>query len=323
MPSDRDEDWKPYTHGQWHDSDQGWYFESDEDYGPIVYHYGRWVFAQGYGWVWVPGRTWAPSWVHWRVADGYVGWAPILPYFYIVGGGYTLGYSHWCFVERRHFFHRGLHRWTVPRYRTRYLYRKARRLKKWRRANSKRKFRGPKPASFKRHVKKLPKRRMAKNLRKNIRPKRYLPPKAHPQANKRPKASTPRRALPGRSANPRTERFKTPSRSRKNLRPPTSRMRKGPATAPPSGSRTKRAVRPSPRSGRVQPKLHKRGTVRSRITPKRSQRPRVKRNLRRSAPPKSFSRSAPKRSRSKARSGSSKRRDKKSRSGRSSSRRRR
>ena len=52
---------------------------SYEDYGGIVYHYGRWAKIYGEGWVWVPGTTWAPAWVSWRSNDDYVGWAPLPP----------------------------------------------------------------------------------------------------------------------------------------------------------------------------------------------------------------------------------------------------
>jgi hypothetical protein len=58
--------WRPYTRGQWVNTDDGWYWDSDERFGWAAYHYGRWVNDRYYGWVWVPGTEWAPAWVSWR-----------------------------------------------------------------------------------------------------------------------------------------------------------------------------------------------------------------------------------------------------------------
>jgi len=78
-PTGVDENWAPYTDGYWAYTDGGWTWVSYEDYGGIVYHYGRWAHIPGEGWVWVPGETWAPAWVSWRTSDDYVGWAPLPP----------------------------------------------------------------------------------------------------------------------------------------------------------------------------------------------------------------------------------------------------
>jgi hypothetical protein len=72
-------DWRPYTDGAWVDSDEGWAWRSNEPFGEICYHYGRWVQLADCGWVWVPGFDWAPAWVAWRAADGIAGWAPLPP----------------------------------------------------------------------------------------------------------------------------------------------------------------------------------------------------------------------------------------------------
>ncbi len=75
-----DPSWKPYLLGQWVDSDQGWLWVSDEPFGWIVYHYGRWALDPRFGWVWIPGHEWAPAWVAWsEVEDTHVGWAPLPP----------------------------------------------------------------------------------------------------------------------------------------------------------------------------------------------------------------------------------------------------
>jgi hypothetical protein len=78
-PTGVDDNWAPYTDGYWAYTDGGWTWVSYEDYGGVVYHYGRWTHLPDEGWVWVPGNTWAPAWVSWRVSDDYVGWAPLPP----------------------------------------------------------------------------------------------------------------------------------------------------------------------------------------------------------------------------------------------------
>jgi hypothetical protein len=79
QPNVSDPNWAPYTNGNWVYTDAGWTWNTDEPWGWATYHYGRWVNLTGTGWVWVPGYTWAPSWVSWRYGDGYVGWAPLPP----------------------------------------------------------------------------------------------------------------------------------------------------------------------------------------------------------------------------------------------------
>lgn len=71
--------WRPYTEGRWVWTDEGWYWESAEPFGDVVYHYGRWAYDPDYGWVWVSGDVWAPAWVVWREGGDDVGWAPAPP----------------------------------------------------------------------------------------------------------------------------------------------------------------------------------------------------------------------------------------------------
>jgi hypothetical protein len=71
--------WEPYTVGYWVYTDDGWFWVSEDPWGSLPYHYGRWAFDTDYGWVWVPGDAWAPAWVAWRYGAGWVGWAPLPP----------------------------------------------------------------------------------------------------------------------------------------------------------------------------------------------------------------------------------------------------
>lgn len=78
-PVGNSDDWAPYTDGGWSYTDAGWAWDSNESFGHVCYHYGRWVRLRGIGWVWVPGRDWAPAWVSWRSSDDCIGWAPLPP----------------------------------------------------------------------------------------------------------------------------------------------------------------------------------------------------------------------------------------------------
>ena len=82
VPHRRPSGWRPYTVGHWAHSDGGWCWEAEDeerDWGVVTYHYGRLYEDREYGWVWVPGSTWAPAWVAWREGGGYCGWAPLPP----------------------------------------------------------------------------------------------------------------------------------------------------------------------------------------------------------------------------------------------------
>jgi len=84
-------DWRPYFHGSWTWTERGWFWVSQEPWGWLTYHYGRWLYDVAQGWVWLPGKIWAPAWVAWRWNDEFVGWAPLEPR----GSGYS---AFWTFV---------------------------------------------------------------------------------------------------------------------------------------------------------------------------------------------------------------------------------
>lgn len=112
-------DFAPYqTAGHWATSDTGdWLWVSDYEWGYIPFHYGRWIWA-GTSWGWIPGRTYAPAWVSWRVGDGgYIGWAPLPPTWYW-SRGYAVGlstrpFAPYCFVPTSHVFHNNLSSYVI------------------------------------------------------------------------------------------------------------------------------------------------------------------------------------------------------------------
>ena len=99
VPNGVPPDWQPYTDGRWVDTAWGWSFVSSVPWGAVVFHYGRWGFRPRFGWFWVPGSVWAPAWVSWRYAPGYVCWSPFGP----AGFVYPRGWPGWVVVPSRAF----------------------------------------------------------------------------------------------------------------------------------------------------------------------------------------------------------------------------
>ncbi len=96
----------PYTNGQWVNTDAGWYFKAPTPEEEIVHHYGRWVNTADDGWLWVPGRVWAPSWVDWMQNDSYVAWAPVPPSVYIIDNTISvppIDEDRYVIVEKKYF----------------------------------------------------------------------------------------------------------------------------------------------------------------------------------------------------------------------------
>ena len=109
-PAHVDHGWRPYMYGRWAWTDCGWYWISEEPYGWATYHYGRWYYDDFYGWIWLPGETWAPAWVEWRYSDDYIGWAPLSPFaeFSVdigvhYSGRWITPMHYWNFVPSGHF----------------------------------------------------------------------------------------------------------------------------------------------------------------------------------------------------------------------------
>jgi hypothetical protein len=132
--------WRPYYDGgHWVHTDQGWYWQSDYPWGDISFHYGRWSYNPGYGWIWAPGFEFAPAWVVWRHTDEYCGWAP-LPFGTVlvegawrfngirVGVDFDFGLSagFFSFVACDHFWEHDFRRFIVPRERVALVFRQSR-----------------------------------------------------------------------------------------------------------------------------------------------------------------------------------------------------
>jgi hypothetical protein len=70
-------DWRPYHYGRWVTMPvYGWTWIGRDPWAWPTHHYGRWGHSAGV-WYWIPGRTWAPAWVAWAYAPGYVSWSPL------------------------------------------------------------------------------------------------------------------------------------------------------------------------------------------------------------------------------------------------------
>ena len=121
--------WRPYQTGWWRDTPGGYVWVSAEPWAWVTYHYGSWVPTPAFGWVWRPGRRFAPAWVYWYWGPRWVGWVPVGYYsgFYgHHGRGFRFGihgwaggswgfFADWTFCSRnsyrrrdlRHHVHRG------------------------------------------------------------------------------------------------------------------------------------------------------------------------------------------------------------------------
>jgi hypothetical protein len=119
--------WRPYEYGHWvYTDDWGWYWVSDDqedDWGWVVYHYGRWVHDRG-SWFWVPGDDWAPAWVDWRYGGDDIGWAPMPPDNLV--DAYDDDAEYWSFVPLRYIGEPELRRYYVPRERRTVILRETR-----------------------------------------------------------------------------------------------------------------------------------------------------------------------------------------------------
>ncbi len=94
-------DWRPYSRGRWGAYSSGLTWVSDEPFGYLTYHYGRWGWGSDFGWYWVPGSNYSPAWVAWNYSGSYCGWAPLGYYNQPCAWGYGAwnGYHCWNVVN--------------------------------------------------------------------------------------------------------------------------------------------------------------------------------------------------------------------------------
>ena len=109
---DQDEFRPYYTNGHWEMTQYGNTWVSDYDWGRAPFHYGRWVFHNRRGWLWVPDTKWGPAWVSWRSGGGYYGWAPLGPGISInINIGARIPDFYWVFIPQR-----SIYSYRYPRY---------------------------------------------------------------------------------------------------------------------------------------------------------------------------------------------------------------
>jgi hypothetical protein len=103
--------WRPYHRGRWVSlRPYGWTWIAGDPWGWPTHHYGRWGMSAG-SWFWIPGRRWAPAWVSWASAPGYVSWCPLgwndRPIFQlnvnVYGGRRYDPWDAWSVLPRHHF----------------------------------------------------------------------------------------------------------------------------------------------------------------------------------------------------------------------------
>lgn len=115
-------DWRPYYDGYWSSvPTYGWTWIGANAWSWPTHHYGRWGYASS-RWFWIPDRRWAPAWVSWGGAPGYVSWCPLgfdnRPVFSLAssGSGYRgwNGWNGWTVVSHDHFGgHRSVRQFAV------------------------------------------------------------------------------------------------------------------------------------------------------------------------------------------------------------------
>lgn len=105
-------DWRPYWRGRWGAYAGGMTWISDDPWGNVTFHFGRWGWSSRWGWYWIPGVYYSPAWVAWNHYDSYFGWAPLGYWNRPVAWGYGPwggGYC-WNVVSFGHVHHHHLHR---------------------------------------------------------------------------------------------------------------------------------------------------------------------------------------------------------------------
>jgi hypothetical protein len=66
--------WQPYYYGHWTEINDHLFWVPEEKWGWVPYHLGLWIWSKKYGWIWMPGSAFAPSWSVWNLTMGYCYW---------------------------------------------------------------------------------------------------------------------------------------------------------------------------------------------------------------------------------------------------------
>lgn len=104
-------EWRPYWRGRWGAYAGGMTWVSDDPWGYVTHHHGRWGWGASLGWYWIPGVYYSPAWVAWNNHDSYFGWAPLGYWNSPCSWGYGSwggGYA-WNVVSVNHIHHHRLH----------------------------------------------------------------------------------------------------------------------------------------------------------------------------------------------------------------------
>jgi hypothetical protein len=104
-------EWRPYWQGHWGAYPGGMTWVSDEPWGYVTYHHGRWGWNVNLGWFWIPGVYYAPAWVAWQSDDLYFGWAPMGYYNAPVAWGFGVWAGGFCWnvIDVQFIFSRRVH----------------------------------------------------------------------------------------------------------------------------------------------------------------------------------------------------------------------
>lgn len=70
-------EWRPFWRGRWGAYSGGLTWVSDDPFGYVTSHFGRWGWSLNWGWHWIPGVHYSPAWVAWNWTGEYCGWAPL------------------------------------------------------------------------------------------------------------------------------------------------------------------------------------------------------------------------------------------------------
>lgn len=105
-------EWRPYWRGRWGAYSSGMTWVSDDPFGYVTSHFGRWGWTSRWGWYWIPGVHYAPAWVAWNMVGSNWGWAPLNYWNTPTTWGYgAWGGGHcWNVVNVNHIHRGGLNR---------------------------------------------------------------------------------------------------------------------------------------------------------------------------------------------------------------------